>query len=273
MIFSQQVHIVFNSQETDRITKPLLQNPPHKLYYFTAYIKKTKQKDANLKFMEQNIDTIQTHIPSITIIRKQIDYVDYIEIIQQISQIVKIERENNPNTTIYINISSGSKITAIASIEASKIWDLEYYYVYSSQYDPYEEGPLHTGDIIIMKPTTFPTQRPHKDHIRTLKLINKMIEERFAKKQLPKDKLQTVEKFIYMKDLINKLESNGVVQLDNKHRDPQKRKSALYMKVKDFLNPIANGLGYIEISNEKRNKHVTLTEKGKELIQIFQFLD
>jgi len=273
MIFSPLIHIVFNAKETLRITEPLLKNPPHKLYYFTAYIQKTKQNDQNLDFYEKNTSVIKEHIPNIEIIHKEIDYVDYMAIIQELSKIVKDEREQNPHATIYINISTGSKITAIASIEAAKIWNLEYYYVYSTDYDPYDEGPLHKGEIIIEKPPSFPTQRPEKEHIQTLKLIYEMIQNRYIKKNLSKNEQQELPKFVFLKDVIQKLQSTGIVDLESKHKDLERRKSALYMKVRDFLNPLANHLGYIDISGDKRNKRITITKKGNELIEIFRYLD
>jgi hypothetical protein len=272
MIFSPIVHIIFNCPETGRITEPILQNPPHKIYYFTAFIKKTKQKDVYLQYMEDNIKTIQTHIPAITIIQQPIDYVDYIEIIQQISKIVKKEREENPNVTIYINISSGSKITAIASIEAAKIWDLEDYYVYSSKYQ-YDGGPMHTGDYYIEKPETFPTQRPDKNHIQTLKLIETMLIRKYNGKALLEDKLVSDEKFVYFKELIRELEFANIIDLERKNKEASKQKSALYMKAKDFLDPLEKTLGYITISKDKRNRKVYLTNKGEILTKIFRYLD
>jgi len=273
MIFSPQVHIVFNCQEKGRITEPLLENSPHKIYYFTAYIKKTKQKDKYLEYMEENIQTIQNRIPAIKIVRKTVDYVDYIEIIQQISKIVKDERAENSNATIYINISSGSKITAIASIEAAKIWGLEHYYVYSDKYNQYDEGPVHTGKFYIERPVTFPTQRPRKDHIQTLKLIESMIQRKYENKILPKSELNGESKFIYFKNLIEKLEFEGIIGLESNNKDSKKRKSALYMKAKDFLDPLEKELHYITISKDKRNRKVRLTHEGENLIKIFRYLD
>lgn len=273
MIFSPQVHIVFNCQEEGRITEPLLENSPHKIYYFTAYIKKTKQKDEFLEFMEKNIQTVQTHIPSITIVRKTVDYVDYIEIIQQISKIVKAEQEENPNVTIYINISSGSKITAIASIEAAKIWGLEHYYVYSDEYNQYDEGPVHTGKFYIVRPVTFPTQRPRKEHIRALKLIQSMIRQKYENKTLSNSELNGESKYIYNKNLIEKLELEGIIYLESNHKDAKKRKSALYMKAKDFLEPLEKDFQYITISKDKRNRKVRLTQEGENLTKIFRYLE
>ncbi|KKK54712.1 hypothetical protein LCGC14_3081930, partial [marine sediment metagenome] len=47
-MFSPQIHIVFNCEEEDRITKPIIENLPSKLYIFTAFIKKTQEKDLNI---------------------------------------------------------------------------------------------------------------------------------------------------------------------------------------------------------------------------------
>ncbi len=273
MIFSPQIHIVFNCKEAGRITEPLLENSPHKIYYFTAFIKKTKQKDDYLEFMEKNIKTIQERIPSITIIRETVDYVDYLEIIQKISKIVKNEREENADAKIYINISSGSKITAIASIEAAKIWNLEHYYVYSDEYNPYDEGPVHTGKFFIERPVTFPTQRPRRDHIQTLKLIQEVLKHKYENKTLAKSNLNGDNKFIYLKTLIEKLESEGIIGLESNNTDAKKRKSALYMKAKDFLEPLEKDLHYITISKDKRNRKVKLTHEGKNLTKIFRYLN
>ena len=122
-MFSPQIHIVFNAREEQRITKPLIDNPPNKLYYFTAIVRSTNQKDVNLDFYDYNIKMLKDKIPLLEIISLQIDYTNFLEIIQELSKIIKLERENNPNSKIFINISSGSKMTSIASIEAAKLWD------------------------------------------------------------------------------------------------------------------------------------------------------
>lgn len=267
-MFSPQIHITFNSQEDKRITKPIIENPPNKLYYFTAYIKKTQQKDVNLDFYKKNVKLLKEKIPSLEIIQKQADYTNYIEIIQEISKIIKFERDINNNCNIFINVSSGSKMTSIASIEASKLWECDIYYLYSSMYDPHGEGPRHSGKFHIIRPITFPINKPDERYVELLKLITQLIKKRYKNK----DYNAKTKKFVYMKNLINELELNGLIELDRENENPSYRKSALYMKARNILNPLIKDLKYIELTDDKRNKKVFLTDRGKDILDIFKFL-
>ena len=264
-MFSPQIHIVFNCEEEERITKPIIDNPPNKLYLFTAFIKKTQQKDINMHFYEKNIKTLKKEIPLLKIIKKEIDYTDYIEIIQELSKIIKYEREENPNCRIFINVSTGSKMASIASTEASRLWDCQIYYVHSSEYEPHGEGQRHKGDFFIFEPITFPIEKPKEIYIRTLKFIDNLIKEKYEDKIYDNSK----EKFIYLKNLIYELEAEKYVELVSKHEEPGSFKSALYMKVRNFLDPLINELKYIEISDDKRNKKVFLTPIGRDIIKNF----
>ena len=267
-MFSPQIHITFNCEEEERITKPIIDNPPNKLYIFTAFIKKSQEKDINMQFYEKNIKLLKEKIPLLEIITKEVDYTDYIEIVQELSKIIKTEREENVNCKIFINVSTGSKMASLASAESSKLWDCELYYVHSSEYDPYGEGPKHKGEFYIFKPITFPIEKPKEIFIRTLKLIENLINRKYQDKIYDKTK----EKFIYMKYLIHGLEEKRYIELDSKHKEPSSFKSALYMKSRNFLGPIVNELKYIKISDDKRNKKVYLTPIGNDVLKIFKFL-
>ncbi|MFW9882071.1 MAG: DUF6293 family protein [Candidatus Thorarchaeota archaeon] len=267
-MFSPQIHITFNCEEEERITKPIIENPPNKLYIFIAFIKKSQEKDINMHFYEKNIKLLKEKIPLLEIITKEVDYTDYIEIIQELSKIIKSEREENANCKIFINVSTGSKMASLASAEASKLWNCELYYVHSSKYDPHGGGPRHKGEFYIFKPITFPIEKPKKTFIRTLKLIENLITRKYQDKIYD----QTKEKFVYMKYLIQELEENGYIELDSKHKEPSSLKSALYMKSRNFLEPLVNELKYIKISDDKRNKKVYLAPIGKDILEIFKFL-
>lgn len=267
-MFSPQIHIIFNCEENERLIKPLIENPPNKLYYFTAYIKETKQRDVNINFFENNISLLKKEIPLLEIVQKEVDYTNYIEIIQELSKIIKFEREINENCNIFINVSSGSKMTAIASIEASKLWECEIYYVFSSLYDPHGVGARHKGEFFITRPTTFPTNKPKKIYIEILKLLENLIQTKYQRKTITKDH----KKYVYKKDFIKALEKQSFLELERKHRDPNSRKSALYMKSYSLLKPLNNDLKYIKISDDKRNKKVYITDKGLQILDIFKYL-
>ncbi len=68
---SKNIQIVFNSKETKRITKPILFYKPNKVYYFTAFIKKTGQKNENIDFYHENINFLEKEIPSLEIVHQE----------------------------------------------------------------------------------------------------------------------------------------------------------------------------------------------------------
>ena len=105
-------------------------------------------------------------------------------------------------------------------------------------------------------------------YIRTLKFIDDLIKKKYQDKIYDEKK----GKFIYLKNLIYELESQRYIELVSKHEEPGSFKSALYMKARNFLDPLINELKYIKISDEKRNKKVFLTEIGKDILKIFKFL-
>ncbi len=267
-MFSPQIHIVFNCEEEERITNPIIEIPPNKLYYFTAIIRKTNQKDINIDYYEKNTRFLKKKIPLLEIIQKEVDYTDYIEIIQELSKIIKTEREENPHCKIFINISTGSKMASIASVEASKLWKCDTYYVFSSLYDPHGGGPRHKGEFFIKTPITFPIKKPKDIYIRTLKIVQSLIKKKYENKEYDTEQ----EFFIYKKRLIEELEKGGFLELESKHQDPARRKSALYMKSTKFLEPLVKEMRYIKISDDKRNKKIYLTESGEEILKIFKFL-
>ncbi|TXT58308.1 MAG: hypothetical protein BAJALOKI2v1_400040 [Promethearchaeota archaeon] len=267
-MFPPSIHIVYNSKEAERITEPIVKHIPNKLYYFTAYIRSTDQRDVNIDFFQKNTSYLKERIPSLEIIRRELDYTNYIETIQELSKIIKNERKENPEAKIYINISTGSKITALASVEASKLWDCKIYYVYSTHYDPKSDGAQHKGEMIIKTPITFPINKPDEEFIKILKYIENLIDEKYRGKDVSNVK----RKYIYKKHLVENLYEEGFLKLQSKHKNKRKLKSSIYMKSRKYLDPLENDLNYIEISNDKRNKKVFLSETGKEILQIFEHL-
>ncbi|TFG01146.1 MAG: hypothetical protein EU541_00050 [Promethearchaeota archaeon] len=266
-MLEKRVHIVFNSRENERITQPIISYSPNTLYYFIAYIEETGQNDENIDYFEENYSLLKQNLPQLDIIRKKVDYTDYIQIIQKISKIIKVEREKDPNTRIFINVGSGSKMTAIASIEASKLWDCDVYYVYSTKYDPSGKGPEHKGEMIIKTPITFPIKKPDDQIIKILQFIQNLIENRYKGKQYDKSK----RKFIYKKNLVEQLFEQGLISLIHKNKEERKLQASKYMKSQKYLNPMEQELKFIEISKDKRNKKIYITDLGYEILEIFKY--
>ncbi|MHA1272921.1 MAG: HFX_2341 family transcriptional regulator domain-containing protein [Promethearchaeota archaeon] len=265
---SEKIHIAFNCKEDKRIIAPILNNPPQKFYYFTANIKATGQTDEHMDFFHKNCKILKEKLPSLEIIQNPLDYTDYIEILQELSKIIKKERALNSNCEIIMNAGTGSNITALAAAEAARLWNCKIIYVFSTKYSPTPEGPRHEGQMIIIEPNLFPLQKPKELFIKTLKIIEEAIYEKY------KDKITLPpQKFIYKKNLIDLLIEKNILKLEKKHADPRKRRASYYMKInQSLLQPLEQLLGYISISKEKRNKKIYITERGKIILEIFKYL-
>lgn len=263
-----KIHITFNGREDQRIILPIISQEPEKLYYFIANIKNTKQKDEHMDFFYKNLSFLKTKLPFLDIIQEEVDYTDYIEVIQKISKIIKKNREENPLCEVFVNIGTGSNITALASTEAARLWNCRVFYVFSTKYDPFIEGARHKGEMIIIEPPLFPIKKPKEKFIKVLKLIDDAIRKKYNDKDIT-----TLEKYIFKKQLIELLIKNGYLKLYSKHEDLRYRKSSYYMKInKRYLEPLEKDLNYIRISEEKRNKRIFITEKGKIILDIFNYL-
>jgi hypothetical protein len=266
-MFGRIIQIAFNSREKARITEPILKHQPHKLYYFTAIIRETGQTDEHLSYFKENCELLEQRLPNLEIIKREVDYTNYIEIIQEISKIIRNERKENPESEIFINVSSGSKITAIASVEAANLWECNIYYVYSTEYNPSSEGPEHKGEMIIKTPMTFPLKKPKKIYIKILQLIQKLIEGRYKGKNYDKNQPQ----FMYKKNLIKELFNRELITLQHKNKDERKLQASKYMKSQKYLRPMERELHFIRISDNKRNKKIFITDEGKEVLDIFKY--
>ncbi len=173
-----------------------------------------------------------------------------------------------PECEILLNIGTGSNITALASTEAARLWNCKIFYTYSTKYNPSIKGARHKGDIITIEPLLFPIKKTKKKFIKVLKILDNALKRKYIGKNS-----ESNIRFIYKKQLIELLIKKGLLNLQVKHYDPRSLQSSYYMKINQrFLNPLARDLNYIKISEDKRNKKIVITEKGKIILKIFKYL-
>lgn len=198
----------------------------------------------------------------IEIIQRGIDIHNYIAVIQNISQVIKSERANNPSSEIFINISVGTKITAIAAMDACRFWDCIPYYVVPQYYLSDKEVTentvaLSSGTMEIFEPPKFKLNKPSSHLIEALNLIGEkptgIQKKEFRKKLLTKNLLKIHKKY--------------------DHPNDPKKLSAEYMAMnQQFIIPLRDNWGYIDVSDARRNQKLSLTEIGREALEIFKYL-
>lgn len=254
LLKTSRIHIAFQGKEIDRIAEPIIQNKGDKTYIFIFRDEKTekfyKQYEAIKQKLEKN-KIVTFPIPA--------EIHDYNNVIQNISQIIKIERERESACEIFINISVGTKITAIAGMDACRIWKCKPYYVLPEEYLPEEnEEQLSRGIKNIFSPPQFEIVKPEENLIQALKI------------------LASKKNGMYKKDFKKRLEEKKLLTILKKYEDPRdpKKKSAEYMALnQQYIIPLKQTWKYIEESNEKRNKKIIITQTGLEILEIFKYLD
>ncbi|MBD3229981.1 MAG: hypothetical protein GF329_17495 [Candidatus Lokiarchaeota archaeon] len=224
------VHIAFNSDEIDRVTKPIIQTKTDRAYIFTFYKERIDQEtnkkeykvDQNLQRYEQVVKILENK--GIKVIRNvperlkhikdelgnpidgiPVSYHDYVEIMQKISKIIFKERLENQNVDIKINLAVGSKITAIASIDCARFWDVDAIYVIPEIWDQRSspDEPLSSGRMQCVLPPKFDMKHPPDKLIQALMIINDEFEENKRKIRKNLEKIETLMKIQITEDLEN----------------------------------------------------------------------
>lgn len=252
-----RIHIAFQGLEVERISDPILKIRADRAYLFIFKDEKTE------KFMQQyHLIGAILKKSNIEVVQKGIDLHDYIDVIQNISQVIKKEREANLDSEIFINISVGTKITAIAAMDACRFWDCVAYYVVPEYYISEKEVTkdtvaLSSGKMEIFEPPKFKLNKPSSKLLEALKIIG--------------EKPGGIHKKEFRKRLLNKNMLKILKTYDNP-KDPKKL-SAEYMAMnQQFIIPLRDTWNYIVISDAKRNQKLTLTEIGEEALKIFKYL-
>jgi len=199
---------------------------------------------------------------NVEVIQKGINIHDYIDVIQNVSLVIKSEREANPSTSIFINLSVGTKITAIAAMDACRFWNCKPYYVIPEYYLPETEvtkqtTALSSGKMEIFEPPIFQINKPSPKLIEALKIIAEnsdgIHKKEFRKKLLARKLLKLIKKY-------------------DDPRDPKKLSSEYMAMNQQFIIPLRDHWNYIQVSAARRNQKITLTEMGQEALQIFKYL-
>ncbi len=256
-MLEEKVHIVFNAKEYSRITEFVSKSYANRVYYFR--FRSEEQEDQNPDYYEKNRQVLLDANPDVEIVPRFVNYTDFFEVIQGISQIIKSEREKSKKDHIprhiFINLSAGSKITAIAGLEASKFWGITPYYVFSKHYDsdPAEGEPIHSGKMELRDVPVYPSIKPTSGMIRVLHEIQ-----------------EAGGSGILKRVLVDKLRKQGILNVNS--NNARNRSSAEYMALNhSFLKPLQEDWNAIEVSDDRRNQKIVLKPKGEEILNIFKF--
>lgn len=233
-----RVHVAAVGFEINRVTDPIISERADKVYLIT-----NSSNDKGLYYLSQ-IKSILDKKGFLEINILGTNIWDLYECIKTYKQIIDKEKTSH----IYINVSTGSKISSIAGTLVCMIWKGIPYYV-SVDYeniniDIYKISNEKTTGIIELP--VYSVNKPRSDSLLIL------------------DILKNNKGKIRKKSLIDKLENYRII-------DQNLSIAAKHSKLKSLLNPLSTNLEnpLVEVEYKGRLSNVMLTQQGENTLKIF----
>lgn len=267
LIYKRKVQIIFNVKEHDRITAPILQDKPDCIYYFS--FKSSSVPDLYSDYKTQNIETIRKGLPKdhqCEIIEDIVDYVDYYAIIGKMAGIFSKELKKEPKTRIAINLGTGSKMCAIAVMDAYRFWpqNIVPFYLFSRDYNTKRDAPFHIGDMFRAEVPKFKLKAPEPELIQMMQVLGKSIEN-------PKEETKT--QYAYQINWQNNMLKSGIL---HEPKTPKEKVRGRQSAIKNIMKSDREKLkkwDYITETKEGNQVRINLTDLGKKMLKIFQNYD
>jgi Family of unknown function (DUF6293) len=189
--------------------------------------------------------------------KRTMDIWDLFDCLQTYKEIIKDEEEKGgKNTHIYINISTGNKVSSIAGTMACMIWKGTPYYAhmeYNDRKDPADGLPDEDVTAIDEIPV-YSINKPKPESLAVLKILD----------SVRKEGMQGEGKMRKSK-LIEELEEAGII-------DKNASIGAKHSRLKGLLNSISiagSDNPLVEVEYKGKQSNVILTTQGESTLKIF----
>jgi Domain of unknown function (DUF6293)/DUF6293 C-terminal winged helix domain len=239
-----RVHIAPYGYETRRVYYPLIHLDADKVYLI-GY----EANDSAKKYHEEIRRELAKH-PRIQVSEDSVDMWDLYACIEKFRSITLKESGNH----VYVNVSTGSKITAMAGLLSCMISNgiAQPYYVHASGYRVVEEPKQ--GDQKIDSLPVYAMKKPKSEELEVLKTLD---ENRGGLR-----KWRLIE-ILEEKDIIK--------QKPGTSRRVQPKEftlAAKHSQLRVILGPMES-LEYIQIKGSGKRGEVSITDQGKGALRIF----
>lgn len=180
------------------------------------------------------------------------------DLYESIAAIARIATEHEQHN-VYVNLSSGSKITAIAGMIACMATGAaEPYYVRAETYASDPSRPVTTGMEKSIEIPTYPMEQPDAQHMAILDYIQSI-----------RDNPENTKAVVSKQDLIGYAEAANLRFIRTYDGETQKGKYQLLKR--HIIDPLQEK-GYITVESVGVRKDVQLTEEGRNTLRAFRYL-
>jgi CRISPR locus-related DNA-binding protein len=241
-----RVHIAPVGYQFLRVTEPLVKMQADKVYLVSF-----GKDDSASKFFAQVKKELSQKYKHIKVEEVFLDIWNLYECIGKFREIILKEKGNH----VYVNVSTGTKITAIAGMLACMLWNATPYYASVSYPKTKESEVLQTEHV--QDPDVLPVYGINKPK-REYMLILNLLKENGG--QMRKARL------------ISGLEDAGIIRI----RDESKSElthAAKHSQLRAILHPMESEWKYVRVEASGRRSEVFITPQGEAALRIFGVSD
>ena len=235
-----RIHIAPVGFEFRRVTEPLMSMRADKVY-----LVRHKETDSATGFHSKITNELYERFKHIQVEDVYADIWDLYECIEEFRRIIQGERGNR----VYINVSTGTKITAIAGMLSCMMWDARPYYARVS----YPKEPETDRTEHVSAPWDLPVygiNKPDPEFMLILKLLH---EHRGPmRKSL----------------LIGKLEDAGIISKTDSLGSPLSG-PAKHSRLRSLIDPMERDWSLISVKARGRISEVSMELQGEKALRIF----
>ncbi len=233
-----RVHIAPVGFEVDRIVIPAIEMKADKV---CLLVHENPSEDKATSFVEKVTKSLKKE--KIQVVTDTHNRLDLFQIIRSVKGIINQEKGN----TVYVNLSSGSKIQAIASMMTCMMFNEKDsvipFYAEAEKYLGFKGEQLSTGVKNIMQIPTYEIQIPEKRHIEALRLI--------------KDKGGKITK----KEMAELCDKHDLISVNaEKENYSQARFASLD---KNIIEPLEEKWNFVDIEKIGRTRWIKITQEGQ----------
>ena len=235
-----RVHIAPLGYDTKRIIQPVIDAKADKLYLVVH-----EEPDDYLNYVEYVEKNLKASGLPVEIIQQKCDLWNMLECVGCFKEIIQEEKGNN----VRINLSSGSKITAIAGMLVCMTnQDVKPYYARVKYHQQRKSPKVLVSEFReTQEPSVFALDKPDETHLLILRLLS------VKKEGMNKS------------NLINALVEKKIL----KTKDSKFPANALQNQIRKYLDPMTKSK-HIEIISDGRDRIIRITKRGRDILEVWQ---
>lgn len=235
-----RVHIAPVGFETDRIVLPATEMKADRVWLIQHY---RPHEENAAKFIGRTKKRLEDR--KMEVIVKDADRTSLFKMLGAVREI--FEKERTENNELYVNVSSGSKIQAIACMMACMTFN-EFgatpYYAVPKEYRPQDSDEVSTGLKLIQDLPRYVMRRPSDDLVKALKIVVSSNGGKITKKE--------------MAELA---EAEGIIKAGGK--DENRSQSIFASLETNVIRPLLEEWKFVSVSRVGRNRVVEATKEGR----------